>query len=81
LITDLIMPGMSGSALARILKSRRPAMAVLYVSGYGEPTAEDLIDGAGYLGKPFRDRALARLVAQLLLPGERPARSGTAASS
>lgn len=56
LITDVVMPGMSGPELARRLRVRRPALRVLCMSGY--PESEDRrIEGAAnwtaWLQKPF----------------------------
>ncbi len=77
-LTDLMMPGMSGAELARRLKERWPAMPVLFMSGY---SVEDLrregvtgIDGE-LLHKPFTpDVLVARVAATLLgVGGGRPA--------
>ena len=69
LVTDVIMPGMSGRELAKALRVDRPDMSVLYVSGYaggmiGQPGL--LEDGSGYLQKPFTVATLARKIRQVL---------------
>jgi DNA-binding NtrC family response regulator len=51
LITDHLMPGMSGSALAREVVARHPHTRVIVVSGY---TDVELDPGLVLLGKPFR---------------------------
>ena len=56
-ITDHLMPGMSGAQLARELKARRPDLPVLIVSGYAE--AEGIDPAVARLTKPFRSAELA----------------------
>ena len=55
LITDHLMPGMSGSALAREVVSRLPRIRVIVVSGYSDV---ELDPGLVLLGKPFRLKEL-----------------------
>lgn len=56
LITDVVMPRMSGPELARRLRARRPALRVLCMSGYPESPDREA-EGAGswtvWLQKPF----------------------------
>src|SRR6185503_11252070 len=55
LITDVVMPGMSGPELAQGLLAQRPSMRVLYLSGYGNenPEIRRLTQaGEKYLQKP-----------------------------
>jgi len=56
LITDVVMPRMSGPELARRLRARRPALRVLCMSGYPERPDRE-VEGAGswtgWLQKPF----------------------------
>lgn len=69
LVTDVVMPGMNGLALARRLKVDRPGVRVLYISGYAELpplTAELREEGSAFLAKPFRARELAAALRQLL---------------
>ncbi|GAA4028404.1 hypothetical protein GCM10022281_04080 [Sphingomonas rosea] len=57
-ISDVIMPGMTGPELIRVLKRRHPELAVLFVTGYvGEGEGEDL-KGYEMLRKPFTVGAL-----------------------
>jgi PAS domain S-box-containing protein len=67
LVTDVVMPGMSGLQLAERLKPRRPEMKTLFVSGYGHdefgPSGLPQMD---LLAKPFRGTELARRVRTLL---------------
>jgi PAS domain S-box-containing protein len=62
-VTDHLMPGMTGTALARLLRERRPELPVLLVSGYAgvEGVAPDL----PRLTKPFRKDQLATSIAAL----------------
>jgi PAS domain S-box-containing protein len=69
LITDVVMPRMSGAALATTLAAERPAMRVMYMSGYPEEelSAHRLTDADGaFLPKPFHAEELARRVRELL---------------
>jgi len=69
LITDMVMPGMNGGDLARLLRARRTAMAVLYVSGYPSDTLDDpaaLQAGTAFLAKPFTPAALTAAVREVL---------------
>jgi two-component system, cell cycle sensor histidine kinase and response regulator CckA len=56
LITDIVMPGMSGSVLAERLCARLPRLKVLYISGYADkaiPQLGLLPRGTAFLQKPF----------------------------
>jgi PAS domain S-box-containing protein len=68
LVTDVIMPRMSGPALAERLVSARPGMKVLYMSGYFDNPAQhqSLDQNARFLRKPFTPDILARTVRQAL---------------
>jgi len=63
LITDIVMPGMSGRKMAECLTARRPDMKVLYVSGYGDAQAES---DARFLQKPFSTEELATKIREML---------------
>ncbi len=62
-VTDHLMPGLSGVELARDLRSRRPDLPVLIVSGYAD--AEGLAPGLPRLTKPVRSAELAVSLAAL----------------
>ena len=64
LITDMVMPGMSGRKMAECMVEHRPAMKVLYVSGFGD-AAVSQNDGA-FLQKPFSTEELAAKVSEML---------------
>jgi PAS domain S-box-containing protein len=66
LVTDHLMPGMSGTELVRELRKTRPALRMLIVSGYAE---EDGIDpDIPRLTKPFRNAELAASLLALSAP-------------
>jgi PAS domain S-box-containing protein len=65
LLTDVVMPGLGGRALASQIKARRPAIAVIYMSGYtdDEVVREGITAGVdAFVQKPF---ALATLDAAI----------------
>jgi two-component system cell cycle sensor histidine kinase/response regulator CckA len=69
MVTDVIMPGMSGAQLASHLSALRPEMKVLYVSGYTDDTIVlhgVLEAGLAFLQKPFLPKMLVRKVAEVL---------------
>ena len=69
MVTDIVMPRMSGPDLARQLGGPRPEMKVLYVSGYaGSHVTHDaaLPPGSAFLPKPFTPEALTRKVREVL---------------
>ena len=61
LITDVVMPGMSGPQLAARLTELQPGLPVLFISGYTDSPGE-LPRGANLLRKPFTSAALLREV-------------------
>ena len=66
LLTDMIMPeGISGQQLARQLLAEKPALKVVYTSGYNAEIAGKelkLTDGVNYLAKPYELERLFRTV-------------------
>jgi CheY-like chemotaxis protein len=59
LVTDVVMPGLNGFSLARIVKARWPRMKVLYVTGFYDLAQSDMGERHGaVLRKPFRPRQL-----------------------
>src|SRR5712692_6453900 len=69
LLTDVMMPGMSGPRLAEELERDRPETAVLFMSGYTEQTVIErgsLREGITYLQKPFTPGVLIRRVREML---------------
>ncbi|MDA8121487.1 MAG: ATP-binding protein, partial [Deltaproteobacteria bacterium] len=69
LVTDMMMPGMSGTELAKAVSSIRPGTKVLYMSGYTEYGSADnpgLPGGSFFIQKPFSVAGLARKVREVL---------------
>ena len=55
LLTDMVMPGMSGRELAARLQALRPTLQVIYMSGYSEELLRRGVDGfdGTVIEKPF----------------------------
>jgi len=69
LVTDVVMPQMSGRELARRLRARRPSLRVLYLSGYTEEAIAQhgvIEPDAAFLQKPFTRADLARKIREVL---------------
>jgi signal transduction histidine kinase/CheY-like chemotaxis protein len=59
LVTDVVMPRMRGTELAKKLKRLQPNMKVIYMSGYlGEEGSEEFVADSEYLQKPFSRESL-----------------------
>jgi two-component system cell cycle sensor histidine kinase/response regulator CckA len=72
LITDVVMPRLSGKELAKALVERRPDMKVLYMSGYTDSAIVNsgiLQKEVAFLQKPFTPSALAARVRDVLETG------------
>jgi two-component system cell cycle sensor histidine kinase/response regulator CckA len=69
LITDAMMPDISGAELARSLRASHPGLKVLFISGYTDhPMERDDAgsEGAAFLQKPFSADSLGRKIRQIL---------------
>ncbi len=69
LITDVVMPNMSGQEIASRIREQRPDMKVLYMSGYPDNgLVQDgiLTDGINFLQKPFSATLLRKKVRELV---------------
>ena len=66
-MTDVVMPEMNGPALAQRLVALRPALRVLFISGYaGMPVPDIRNPHVGFLSKPFQTAVLAARVREIL---------------
>ena len=68
-VTDVVMPGMSGGGLGEQLAALRPGLPVLYTSGFPDEDAIRrglLAEGNPFLQKPFAPNDLARKVREVL---------------
>ena len=71
LLTDVIMPKMNGRELAARLTKTRPAMKVLYVSGYADGAVQDgphgpLEGGLAFLQKPYTRKQVMQKIREIL---------------
>jgi PAS domain S-box-containing protein len=71
LLTDVVMPGMTGPALARVARQQRPDLRLLFMSGY--PDDDSLVHGSSvgenavaFIAKPFASESLLRRVRETL---------------
>ncbi len=73
LLTDVVMPGISGRELADLLKAKAPTLPVIYTSGYpkehiaGEGRFQE---GINYLSKPYHPTKLAQILGETLKTAE-----------
>lgn len=68
LLTDVIMPGMNGAALAKEVRSRWPETKILYMTGHsGEFLRADMLSpGVSLVRKPFTPADLGRKIRKML---------------
>jgi PAS domain S-box-containing protein len=69
LLTDVVMPEMSGPELANQLASLRPGMKIIFTSGYTDDAIarQGILDPeVAFIQKPYRPRALAKKIRQVL---------------
>lgn len=68
-ITDLKMPGMSGTELLSAIRGKNPDLPVIVISGYNVASAdEQVVQGlaSGFIQKPFRMTDIQRVIEQHL---------------
>jgi CheY-like chemotaxis protein len=69
LVTDMVMPGMTGQELVARLQSELPGLCVVFMSGYSEHAATEMANAdptARLLTKPFSRTALLRAAREIL---------------
>jgi two-component system cell cycle sensor histidine kinase/response regulator CckA len=72
LVTDVVMPGMTGKEVAATLQAGNPALRVIYMSGYAEHAVVQkgvIEEGIAFIPKPFDPLDLARTVREVLDQG------------
>ena len=75
LLTDVLMPGIDGTELARRVQRLRPETGVLYMSGCSEAELAArglLVDGTAFLAKPFGPNVLLDRLRNVARTGSRP---------
>jgi PAS domain S-box-containing protein len=68
-VTDEVMPGLTGTGLASVVRRRRPDLPIVLVSGYSGPLLTQQALAAGVselLTKPLQSREIATLLARVL---------------
>jgi CheY-like chemotaxis protein len=65
-VSDLVLPGVSGTDLVRRLRQPCEHARVLYMSGYSPEHVGALVEGASFLRKPFTTEELVTMVRELL---------------
>jgi two-component system, cell cycle sensor histidine kinase and response regulator CckA len=76
LVTDVMMPGMTGNELARILRQTEPNLKVLYLTGYSDRLFKEkavLWADEAFLDKPCTIKGLCEAVSLLLNGTVKPA--------
>jgi len=69
IVTDVMMPGMTGPRLVAQLHAIRPGLPVVYMSGFVADIAQDVLQpGAPFVHKPMTAEALHDAVAAVLKP-------------
>jgi CheY-like chemotaxis protein len=72
IFTDFVMPGgMNGNELAETALAAKPAVKILFTSGYAEPAARGKVQAGSWLKKPYTAIELAKRIRDVL--GEPPA--------
>ncbi len=73
MVTDVVMPGMNGLELGKLMAKRHPTTKVLYTSGYTEDMTRDGVMEAGdFLQKPYTPSELGQKIRRLLEEARRP---------
>ena len=68
-LLDYAMPGMSGADVARRIQAKRPALPILFITGFADRTALAGVSEAHVVGKPFVENELAEKVQLALTRG------------
>ncbi|MGY2398371.1 GAF domain-containing protein [Pseudomonas sp. SDO5271_S396] len=66
IFSDVVMPGITGVAMAKVLRQRRPDLPVVLTSGYSEELADSGYEGFEFLAKPYSADQVARALARAM---------------
>jgi len=68
IVSDVVMPGMDGPAMARAIRKLRPNLPILFMSGYAEETlrSEIDIDNMHFIAKPFSVEQISHKVGSVM---------------
>ena len=66
IFSDVVMPGMTGVALAKELRRRRPELPVILASGYSDELARGSCEGVEFLAKPYSADQVSRILAKAI---------------
>ena len=67
IFSDVVMPGMTGVAMTKLLRERRPDLPVVLTSGYSEELADSGYEGFEFLAKPYSANQVARALARSMI--------------
>lgn len=70
-LSDVVLPGMTGAELGEAIRAVQPAVPILFMSGYGEEDVRARVgklETAGFVAKPFTPRGLAEAVRGAIRP-------------
>lgn len=65
--SDVVMPGMTGVAMARLLRQRRPELPLVLTSGYSEELADSGYEGFEFLPKPYSADQVSQVLVKAML--------------
>ena len=65
-LSDIVMPGMSGLELGRLIRQHHPEIPVILASGYSDKAAAVLNEGFVLIRKPYSPEALGRVLNSIL---------------
>jgi CheY-like chemotaxis protein len=70
LITDIVMPGMSGEELCKVLTRMQPDLRCIFMSAYAqENVSEEFVErGLPFIQKPFTPHQLSKVISRTLDP-------------
>ena len=66
IITDIMMPGIDGIALLKMVRKDYPNLPVLFITGVASPEVVDRASPDGFLAKPFRISHIEQLIKDTL---------------